>query len=194
MINRGGGNPILVHLTNPLFRYSIVSPNWFHLEDFPSPDGLSIKSVLSYDDPAVPQGRNDVSIFARKVGPPPVPRELIRWFAALAAWSFQNELGLQEIDPNNAPPNPTILQVARNQGMSDNAPRSTNPSRASASCESFNAHPAFDTSYFVLHGLTGDTFATLAFRFSTTDARKQMDWSADWVDRLFIAGTLSFFD
>ncbi len=57
-----------------------------------------------------------------------------------------------------------------------------------------DAPVAFNKIYFAICGLKGDTFVTLTFQFESSDLPKQTAWNGDFIERLFIAGSLSFFD
>lgn len=195
IIGKGGGQPSIVHLTNPFFRYSVLSPNWFHIEEFASADRQSMKSVITYDDPQIPPGLNRVFIFAKKVKPPgPGRAQLLQAFENHCAAITTNELGLQVVDPNNPPPNPTNKQVALNANLSDADPVPDPFKPVVRVCRVYDAPVNFNQSYFVLYGLSGDSFVTMTFEFQTSEAFKQANWNVDWVERLFIAASLSFFD
>jgi hypothetical protein len=203
MVARGGGIPCIVHLTNPFFRYSMLSPNWYHIDEVPGPDRVSIKSVITHDSREVPAGLNRVTIFAKKASPidrkpgdslDDFNKALIDEFNKQANDMMLNTLGLELVDANNPPLNPTNRQVALSFDLSDPAPRVHNFKPIVRFCRVYNAPTQFDQSYFVLYGLSGDSFVTLTFEFKTSESFKQANWNVDWVERLFIAGSLSFFE
>jgi len=121
-------------------------------------------------------------------------KALIDEFNKQANDMMLNTLGLELVDANNPPLNPTNRQVALSFDLSDPAPRVHNFKPIVRFCRVYNAPTQFDQSYFVLYGLSGDSFVTLTFEFKTSESFKQANWNVDWVERLFIAGSLSFFE
>jgi S1-C subfamily serine protease len=187
----------VVHVTNPFFGFSFLVPEAFAFREEINVDNLSSQVVLTNLDQNLQPPLNSLTITARKIQPP--SREnLAREFNDLI-YSFKHDV--IRINPQvlGAPDDdPTRELVVLSNFFSDFQPRIHDTRNIARFTQIYSRQADTEQSRYLFFAIRDDTFLVADFRFNNKNLLKEntdaVGWEANYIERAFIAASISFYE
>ncbi len=178
----------LIHVTNPFFRYSVLVPDNFGIDESVPPDAADtlVTKFISNDYPA-PLGQ--VTIVTRRI-PRETPPNLLGELNKYARMFLREKVGLKMVGspepPGLPPPQDEIRLIPE---LSDGEPRIQRDGRMVRSWRRYRSLVRPNRDYAFFFGIVDDVFVVAHFAIDTQSAAFAND---DLVERFMIASSISF--
>ena len=171
----------LLHIVNPVFRYRVVIPEIYRLDErYNQPAGIY---EAHYSDPTT---GTSTHIYIKQIGYLQ-QWELIPALHTEAVSFMRQHLGLHLVPSPYMIQSPTDVYLGP---LSDAQPRLGVVPGTVKFWRQYFKHPMEDTGYFVMYGINQHLFFTVFMQYRPSQTRGMLP--ADFVERLFIASTVSF--
>jgi hypothetical protein len=175
------GRHRLLHIVNPVFRYRVVIPETYRLDErYTQREGIY---EAQYSDPTTGASTH---IYIKQIGYPQ-PWELIPALNAEAVRFMRQHLGLNLVPPPYPIQYPSDVYLGP---LSDAAPRLGVVPGTVKFWRQYFKHPMEDTGYFVMYGINQHLFFAVFMQYRPSETHGMLP--ANFVERLFIASTVSF--
>lgn len=169
----------LIHIVNSTFRFRVITPEKYRMEE--RVDEHNKTYTAKFIDP----GRKKVRIMIQRIQRPK-PHERIRILDKYGMKFVNQGLRLHVVPPNSAiRANDVYLGP-----LSDPSPRTSMMSGTVKFWRQYIASPVYDRAYFVMCGINDDLFVTIFMEYRPSQTTNRLP--RDFLERLFVASTLSF--